>query len=135
MVDPISDMLTQIRNAQAVKKKTVTLSYSKLKMALAKVLKQEAYLKEIETIKEKANKSKLRQKFIKLHLSYTNDDPAIKGLKRVSKSGQRIYVSYRRIPSVLDGLGIAIISTPQGLMTGIEAKKKRLGGEVICEIW
>ena len=110
MVDPISDMLTQIRNAQAVKKKTVTLSYSKLKIALAKILKQEAYIKEVETLKEKVKKGKFRWKFIKLYLNYTNGDAVIKGLKRVSKSGQRIYVSHRKLPRVLNDLGIAIIA-------------------------
>jgi len=128
-------MLTQIRNAQAVKKETVTLSYSKLKIALAKILKQEGYIKEVETAKEKVKKNKFRWKFIKLSLNYTNSDPAIKGLKRVSKPGQRIYVSFRRLPRILNDLGIAIISTPQGLMTNKEARKKKLGGEVICEVW
>lgn len=135
MVDPISDMLTQIRNAQAVKKETVTLSYSKLKIALARILEQEGYIKKVETTKEKVKKSKLRRKFIKLYLNYTDGNPVIKGLKRVSKSGQRIYVSHRRIPRVLNGLGIAIVSTSQGLMIGKEARKKRLGGEIICEVW
>lgn len=135
MIDPISDMLTQIRNAQAVGKKTVTLNYSKLKLSLARILKKEGYIKEVEKIKERIRQTITRHNFIKITLTYTNREPAIKGLKRVSKPGQRIYVTYAKIPRVLNGLGVAIISTSQGLMTGIEARKKKLGGEVICNVW
>lgn len=135
MVDPISDMLTQIRNAQAVEKETVTLSYSKLKANLAKILKKEGYIKEAAEAKAKIGKGALRQRFIEISLKYTDGKPAIKELKRVSKPGQRIYVSYHRLPRVLGGLGIAIISTSQGLTTDREARKKKLGGEVICEVW
>ncbi len=135
MVDPISDMLTQIRNAQAVEKETVTLSYSKLKANLAKILKKEGYIKEVAEAKVKKGKGTLRQRLLKISLKYTDGKPAINELKRVSKPGQRIYVSCHRLPRVLGGLGIAIISTSQGLTTNKEARKKKLGGEVICEIW
>lgn len=135
MVDPISDMLTQIRNAQAVEKGTVTLSYSKLKANLAKILKKEGLIKEVAEAKVKKGKGALRHRFIEISLKYTDGKPAINELKRVSKPGQRIYVSYHRLPRVLNDLGIAVISTSQGLMTNKEARKKKLGGEVICEIW
>lgn len=135
MVDPISDMLTQIRNAQAVKKETVTLGFSKLKMNLAKVLKKEGFVKEVEKIKERIRRTTTRQNFIKITLSYANAEPVIKGLKMVSKPGQRIYVTYAKISRLASGLGVVIISTSKGLMIGKEARKKKLGGEVICEVW
>lgn len=120
-MDPIADMLTRIRNAQAVRKETVSIPLSKMKLVLAKILKKEGYLEKV--------KKKEREIIVKLK------QDGIEGLKRVSKPGQRIYVEKDKVPKVRQGFGMAVISTSQGLMTDKEARKKKLGGEVICEIW
>jgi len=128
--DPIADMLTRIRNAQAVKKSEVLIPFSKLKFEIAKILKHEDYIENLEIIEE----AKFPQ--IKIILKYNeNREPAIKNASRISKSGQRVYAGKNRLPKILNNLGIAIISTSQGLMTNKEAKRKNLGGEVLCEIW
>jgi small subunit ribosomal protein S8 len=130
ITDPIADMLTRIRNAQKVKKTEVLIPHSKLKFEIAKVLKHENYIESFERVEE-ANFPQ-----IKINLKYEkNGEPAIKCIRRVSKPGQRIYVSKNEVSNVLNNLGIAIISTSAGLMTNKEAKKKGIGGEVICEIW
>lgn len=127
MVDPIADMLTRIRNTQAVKRPEVLIPFSKIKLEIAKILKKEGYVEEI------IQKDK---RTIKIILKYTKDkEPVISGLREVSKPGCRIYVSYKKLPKVLNGLGIAIISTSRGLMTDKEARRRKLGGEVICEVW
>ncbi|MBL7141730.1 30S ribosomal protein S8 [Patescibacteria group bacterium] len=134
MTDPISDMLTRIRNALAVKKTEVILPYSKIKFGIAKVLEKEKWLKKIEVVSQGKDEKNFKQ--IKLILKYDDQDqPVIKTLKRISKPGQRVYVKKDRIPSVLQGLGMTILSTSKGLMTGQDARKKGLGGELICEIW
>lgn len=128
--DPIADMLTRIRNAQAVKKGEVLIPFSKLKFEVAKVLKHEDYIGEFEKIEV--------NKFpeIKIVLRYkNNEEPVIKSIKKISRPGQRVYVNKDKLPIVLNSLGIAIISTSQGLMTNKEARKKGVGGEVLCEIW
>ena len=129
ITDPIADMLTRIRNAFAVKKEEVILPYSKIKHEIAKILHQEGYLAEAEKIAGKFDQ-------LKLVLSYNEDkQPAITHLRRVSKPSQRIYVSREEIPWVLNDMGIAILSTSRGLMTNRQARRGRLGGEVLCEIW
>ncbi len=134
MTDPISDMLTRIRNALAVKKTEVILPYSKIKFGIAKVLEKEKWLKKIEVLSQGKDEKNFKQ--IKLILKYDDQDqPVIRTLKRISKPGQRVYVKKDRIPSVLQGLGMIILSTSKGLMTGQDARKKGLGGELICEIW
>lgn len=128
--DPIADMLTRIRNAQAVKKSEVLIPFSKLKFEIAKILKHEDYIDEVSKIEE----TKFPQ--IKIVLKYKEDkEPVIRTIKRVSRPGQRVYVSNNKIPKVLNSLGVAVLSTSQGLMTNKEAKRKGLGGEIICEIW
>ncbi len=140
--DPIADMLTRIRNAQMIKKPEVFLPYSKLKLNILKLLENEGWISNVEVVKGIPTKSKkiseeknLRFDRIKLNIIYTNNQPKIKSLKRISKPGRRIYVTKDDLPSVLNGWGIAVISTPKGLMTNKQAKKENVGGEVICEIY
>lgn len=128
--DPIAEMLTIIRNAQAVNKSTVKVLHSNSKFNLAKLLEKEGF---IEKAEKKGTKPK---QVIIITLKYKEDGkPQITYLKRISKPSQRIYVGYRDIRSVKEGYGSAIISTPAGLATGKDAKKHKLGGEYICEVW
>lgn len=129
MVDPITDMLNRIRNAQAVLHPTVDIPFSNLKFEIAKILEKCGFIQKIERRGRKV------KKFIEITLKYNDGMPAIFGLKRISKSGQRIYLKAKELKPVKGGYGMSIISTPGGLMTNKEARKKRLGGEVICEIW
>ncbi len=127
-MDPISNMLTSIRNALAVGQPMVSFPFSKLKYELGEILKRNGFV-------EKVEKKGRAKKFIEIRLKYENKIPAISGLKRISKPGQRIYFPYRKIKRVKDGYGIAIISTSKGLLTNKEVRRQKLGGEVICEIW
>lgn len=129
MTDPITDALNQIRNAQAVKKTEVLIPFSKLKYEIVTILSKEGFLGDVKkAVKDKA-------KAIKITLKYDNGDSVISGVRRVSKPGQRIYAKVSEIKRVRGGYGISIISTSKGLMTNKEARKQKLGGEVICEIW
>lgn len=128
MTDPISDMLTRIRNAQMVKKTNVSLPFSKMKYAIAKILEQEGYVGKVERAEE------AKFPMIRIGLSYENNAPKIQSVRRVSRPGRRVYAKTTELPRVMSDLGIAIISTPNGLMTNKEARARRLGGEVICEI-
>ena len=132
MVDPISDMLTQIRNAQAIGHTTVDLPFSKIKFSLAEILAKESLIKKISK-KGRGIKRKLEIEL--LYEDKKNAIPKINQLKRISKPGKREYIKAKDIHPVLAGRGINIISTSKGLMTGKEAKKKELGGELLCEIW
>jgi small subunit ribosomal protein S8 len=130
ITDPISDMLIRIKNALMARHKTVVVPGSKLKLEIARILKDEGYIEDYRVVEEKPQ--------IKIEIVLKYDEkkrPVIAGIKRVSKPGRRIYRGYKELPRVLDGMGIAIISTSQGIMTDHEARKRRLGGEVICEIW
>lgn len=129
MVDPITDMLNRIRNAQAVSHPTVDVPFSNLKYEIIKILEKKGFIQKVEKRGRKA------KKIMEITLKYSDGMPAISGLKRISKSGQRIYVKAKELQPVKGGYGIAIISTPEGLMTNKEARKKRLGGEKIFEIW
>ena len=129
MTDPITDMLNQIRNAQAVGKTEVLIPLSKIKNEIANLLSKEGFVGEVK----KAMKGKM--KALKITLKYEDGEPAIEGLKRVSKPGQRIYESVYAIKRVRGGYGMSIVSTSKGLMTNREAKKQKLGGEIICQIW
>ena len=126
--DPIADMLTRIRNAQAVEKASVVMPSSKLKVAIAKVLKDEGYIDEF-AVTEQGGKSTLT-----IGLKYYAGRPVIERLERVSKPGLRVYKGRNEIPQVMNGLGVAIISTPQGLMTDRRARATGVGGEVICYV-
>jgi small subunit ribosomal protein S8 len=129
MTDPITDMLNQIRNAQAVGKTEVLVPISKIKNEIAIILSKEGFIGEIK----KAAKGKM--KALKISLKYDNEVPAIAGFKRVSKPGQRIYEGFSEIKRVRGGYGMSIISTSKGLMTNKDARYKKLGGEVICQVW
>ncbi|MBI4239614.1 30S ribosomal protein S8 [Candidatus Uhrbacteria bacterium] len=128
MTDPIADMLTRIRNASAVRKESVSMPFSRLKAAIADVLKKEGYIADLSVIKDAGVEQ------LVMNLKYHNTIPAIHTLKRVSSPGCRIYAQSDSLPVVMNNVGIAILSTSKGVMTNREAKKMRLGGEVLCEI-
>jgi small subunit ribosomal protein S8 len=130
MTDPIADMLARLRNATAARKTDFTLPYSKLKAELARILEREGYISgfELETPEEGKPRLRIRNKYI-------NRTPAIAGLKRVSRPGLRRYVGAAEVPRVLGGMGIAVLSTSRGVMTGGEARKNNVGGELLAYIW
>jgi small subunit ribosomal protein S8 len=129
MTDPIADMLTRIRNAATARHTRVLIPASKMKLGIARVLKEEGYVKDIEILKDNP------QGTLRLTLRYAEKKPVVTQLKRVSKPGLRVYTKKADIPRVRGGLGIAILSTPRGLMTGTNAYKQGLGGEVVCYVW
>ena len=132
MTDPVADMLTRIRNGMSVEKRFVDIPSSNLKKRIAFVLKQENYIEDFMFIE---NKDKVKSS-IRIFLKYDNRGKAvITGIERVSKPGRRIYVGGDQIPRVLDGLGIAILSTSKGVISNKAAKRMRIGGEVLCNIW
>ncbi len=126
--DPIADMLTHIRNGQARNKKTVTMPSSKLKMAVAGILKEEGYITDFSVSDDEIKKS------LTVELKYFEGKPVIETLKRVSRPSLRRYRSKNDLPTILNGLGIAIISTPKGLMTDKSARRQGVGGEVLCVV-
>jgi len=127
--DPIADMLTRIRNAQVARHESVAVPNSRIKAEIARVLKSEGFIRDYEMPKE-------QDRDIKIHLRYSGKrDPVVSGLKRISKPGLRIYTKAKDMPRILGGLGIAIVSTPQGVMTAAEAKRANVGGEIICYVW
>jgi len=136
--DPIADFLIRIKNGYLAKKTEVSVPYSKIKENLGKILVEEGYLEKLKIPACPAGrrnpKSEIRKNLV-LTLKYEKKKPALTDVQRVSKPGLRIYVDKTKIPKVLGGLGITIISTPKGLMTDKEARKKGLGGEVICKVW
>ena len=128
--DPISDMLTRIRNAIAVRHNSISMPTSKVKVAVAQILKREGYIRNFEVVAGKP------QGTLRVHLLYRDGkESAIRGLKRVSKPGLRVYVGKAEIPRVYGGLGTAIISTSEGMMTDREAWRGRIGGELLCYVW
>jgi small subunit ribosomal protein S8 len=130
MTDPIADMLTRIRNGNKAKFEKVDIPLSKEKLEIAKILKQEGYIKNFKVLSEE-KKGRLR-----VYLKYDAQNRGIiNGIKRVSRPGLRIYVKSKKIPPVLNGFGINIVSTPQGIITDKEAKKLNVGGEVLCSVW
>lgn len=130
LTDPIADMLTRIRNANMVGHDSVDVPASNMKKAIAETLKQEGFIKDYEVIDDN------KQGIIKIYLKYgRNNEKVITGLKRISKPGLRVYAKKDEIPKVLGGLGIAILSTSQGILTDKEARKKGIGGEVLCYVW
>ena len=128
MSDPISDMLTRIRNAGRALLPAVELPHSRMKESVAKILKSEGYVADVAVEGDAVKKLKIR-------LKYQGKKNVIEGLKRVSRPGLRRYVGSTEIPRVLSGMGISIVSTPEGVMTGAQAKKKNLGGELLCYVW
>jgi small subunit ribosomal protein S8 len=130
IADPIADMLTRIRNANALRYESVSMPYSKMKASIAEILKREGFVSEVTAEGEGVKKS------LVITLKYaSNGERVISGLRRISKPGLRVTVEADKLPRVLNGLGIAIISTSQGIMTDKEARKAHLGGEVLCYVW
>lgn len=129
MTDPISDLLTRVRNAQMARHRTVTLPISRMKTEIVKIMKHEGYIDGFLEIPGEPQGS------LEIELRYNDETPVIAGMKRVSRPGRRVYSGKDSIPKVLDGLGITIVSTPQGVMTGSECARRGIGGEVLCNIW
>ena len=131
--DPVADMLTRIRNAVSSRHDSVLIPASKTKVAIAKVLKDEGFIKDFVVVAEEGRP----QPNLKVDLSYGGGrrQAVLAGIQRVSKPGLRVYVQRREIPRVYGGLGIAILSTPKGIMSGQEARRQEVGGEVLCYVW
>jgi len=135
-MDPISNMLTSIRNAVAKNKERVDVPFSNIKASVAKLLKDEGFVSNYKVIDPKTDKSIDRRGIIRITLKYTQDKrPVITGIKRVSRPGLRIYRPHDEIPRVRAAFGVSILSTSQGLLTDSEAKKQKVGGEVLCQVW
>jgi small subunit ribosomal protein S8 len=135
VIDPIADMLTRIRNAVMAGHALVAMPSSKLKIEIAKILKDEGFLEGFEV----ADTENAVQKVLRLKIKYTGERrerrPVISGIERVSKPGRRIYTKKQDIPWVLSGIGVAILSTPKGVMTGARARQLGVGGEILCKVW
>lgn len=128
--DPIADFLTRIRNACSVGHRTVDIPHSRIKVDIAQILKSEGYVHDVVV------QGEIPKKIIRIHLKYDADSVSIiRGLQRISKPGLRQYVSGKKVPRVLGGLGVAVLSTPQGVITDRQARENRVGGEFLCEIW
>jgi small subunit ribosomal protein S8 len=132
MTDPIADMLTRIRNGSVAAQETVRMPSSKLKESLAAILRQEGYIADFRVSDDPSRPGRT----LEIVMKYTPERvPTISGLRRVSKPGLRVYIKADRLPRVLGGLGVAVLSTSQGLMTDREARERRVGGEVLCYVW
>lgn len=129
VTDTIADFLTRIRNANMVKHETVLIPSSNTKVSLAKLLKEEGFISDYEVVEDNGFKN------IKITLKYVNGQKAIQGLKRISKPGLRVYVEAKNLPKVLNGLGIAIVSTNKGILTDEQARQANVGGEVLAYVW
>lgn len=127
--DPIGDMLTRIRNAAMAHNRVIEVATSQLKLAVATLLSKKGYVKEVKVVGEGTGK------LLHMELAYEGKEPVLIGVKRVSKPGLRWYVGKKKIPVVMGGAGISIVSTPKGVMTGKEAVKLGVGGELLCEVW
>jgi len=128
--DPIADLLTRIRNGVLVRQKQIVVPSSKVKVAVARILKEEGFIRDFEVTRD------LVQPQLRILLKYDRErHPVISGLERISRPGRRVYVKRSEVPWVLSGLGIAVLSTPQGIMTGQRARRLGLGGEVLCYVW
>jgi len=130
LTDPVSDFLTRVRNAIKARHQKVDVPYSKLKVEIARILKEEGYISNFKSVEEEG------RKVLRVQLKYSSDNASpISDLKRVSRPGCRVYVGHTEIPRVLGGLGISILTTPKGVMTGRQARKEGVGGEVLCEVY
>jgi len=130
VTDPVADLLTRIRNGSLAEHEKVDIPSSKLKVRLAEILKEEGFIKNFRLIEDK------RQGVLRVYLKYgPGQERVISGLRRVSKPGKRLYVGADRIPTVLGGMGVAILSTPRGVLTDRESRKAKVGGEVLCYVW
>jgi len=132
--DPIADMLARIRNASMARHASTSMPASKIKKAIAEILKAEGFISDVR--EDELDPAKHNQPHIRVVLKYNRDkDSAFAGMRRVSRPGRRVYVGYDQIPRVLSGLGVSILSTSHGLMTDKEARQKKVGGELLCEVW
>ena len=130
MTDPIADMLTRIRNAARARHRRVDVPASKMKASIAKILQEEGYISHVRIIEDSA------QGTLRIFLKYdTQQSSAFRGMERISKPGRRVYVGREAMPRVQGGYGTAILSTSQGLMTGVQARQKGIGGELLCQVW
>ena len=130
IIDPVGDMLTRVRNAQMRTHATVQMPHSRIKQQIARILTEEGYVRGYKVIALDSGK-----KVLKLYLKYIEEKPAIRGLVRISKPGRRVYSRLAKLPQVRGGLGVAVLSTPRGVLTDRQAKLLHVGGEVICHIW
>ena len=130
MTDPIADMLTRMRNTLLIRTEKVDIPASRMKVELAKILKEEGFIKSYKIIKDK------KQGMLRVTLKYTTDNsPVISGLKRISKPGRRVYAGKDEVPKVMDGVGIAILTTSMGVLSDKSCRREGVGGEVLCYIW
>jgi small subunit ribosomal protein S8 len=130
LTDPIADMLTRIRNSVLIKAEKVDIPASRLKVEIAKIMKEEGFIKSYKIIKDK------KQGVLRVTLKYAPDNkPIVEGLKRISKPGRRVYVGKDEVPSVMGGMGIAVVTTPRGILTDKACRREGVGGEVLCYIW
>jgi small subunit ribosomal protein S8 len=127
--DPVGDLLAQIKNASMARLQIIEVPHSRMKHSVAKILSQEGYIGTVEIVGTEPKRT------LRIGMKYQGDEPVITGVKRISKPGLRLYVNRNTIPTVVGGMGIALVSTPQGVMTGKDAKKKGIGGEILCTIW
>jgi small subunit ribosomal protein S8 len=134
-MDTVSNMLTMIKNASAVERPTISVPYTNLKYEVAKILVGKGFVEKVEKKSRKIQKSVKTQPCLEITLKYENGMPAMGGFKKISKPGQRMYLPYSKIRKVKQGYGIGIISTSKGLMTGSDARRKKIGGELMCEVW
>ena len=133
--DPIGDMLTRVRNASMVGHSVVIMPSSRLKVAIANILKEEGYIQDFEVTQEEGRAHAILRVWLKYVGDRRHRVPAITGIKRVSRPGCRVYTSKGDVPRVLSGMGTAILSTPKGVVTGQQAKRLGVGGEVLCQVW
>lgn len=132
LTDPIGDMLTRIRNGIQARHDSVVIPLSREKMAIARVLKEDGFIRDFEMVREKNAKSRL----MRVHLKYVGKkEPVVSGLKRISKPGLRVYSGSKKIPMLRGGLGLVVVSTPSGVMSGRKARQLNVGGEVLCYVW
>jgi small subunit ribosomal protein S8 len=130
MTDPIADLLTRIRNGLMAKHTKVDIPSSRMKVSIAKILKDEGFIKNYKVIRDN------KQGILRIYLKFDEaSQPVLEGIRRISRPGRRIYVSHEKIPKVMNGLGLSILSTSRGLMTDREARQHNLGGEVLCSAW
>ncbi len=129
LTDPIADMLTRIRNAIMIKAEKVDIPASRTKLDIAKLLKEEGFIRAYKILKDK------KQGILRISLKYTENKSVLSGLKRCSKPGRRVYTAYKDIPQIMGGIGIAILSTSKGILSGSGCKKERVGGELLCYAW
>ena len=129
LTDPIADMLTRIRNAMQIKAEKVDIPISKMKLEIAKILKEEGFIRAYKILKDR------RQGILRVIPKYMENESVITGLKRISKPGRRVYVGSDEIPSVMGGLGVAILTTSKGILSDRTCRRDNIGGEVICHVW